>query len=202
MKELASALVKASSAIGGAVKDKANPFFKSKYADLSSVVEAIKPHLAANGLTFYQQFGTAEGGVMVETVIVHESGQMLPTGGLFVPASKADAQGYGSAITYARRYSLQTAFGVPSEDDDGNAAAKASHAPVAATMAHEGIEVSHKVSKIVDAIRGHLEAGNDYGVLEEEETMSQEEKIAAWSLLTSGEKSKIKKIKAEAKAAA
>lgn len=124
MKHLFTALVRAQAEISVALKDSTNPHFKSKYADLASVVAAIKPAAAKHGLGFVQTFRESTGGVTVETVILHESGEQMPCGPLFVPASKGDAQGYGSAITYARRYSLQTAWGVPSDDDDGNAASK------------------------------------------------------------------------------
>lgn len=124
MKDLYAAMAKAFPEIEGASKDKNNPHFKSKYADLSAVVEAIKPALTRHGLFFVQQTHEQEGGVCVETVVCHSSGESMPLGKLFVPASKQDAQGYGSALTYARRYSLMTAFGVCPEDDDGNAASK------------------------------------------------------------------------------
>lgn len=122
-KELSAAMAKAFAAIEGAVKGKVNPAFRSKYADLSSVIDAIKPALIEHGLWFTQRTQKADGGVIVETVILHSSGQSMSCGPLFMPATKQDAQGYGSALTYARRYSLMAAFGVPAEDDDGNAAA-------------------------------------------------------------------------------
>lgn len=122
VKDLSAAMGKAFAAIEGAVKGKVNPAFRSKYADLSSVIDAIKPHLADNGLWFRQVTHVADGGACVETVIHHSSGQSMSCGLLFMPATKQDAQGYGSALTYARRYSLMAAFGVPAEDDDGNAA--------------------------------------------------------------------------------
>jgi hypothetical protein len=122
MKELFTALVKTQAEISAALKDSTNPHFKSRYADLASVVSAIKPAASKHGIGFVQVFREASGGVSIETIILHESGEQMPCGPLFVPASKQDAQGYGSAITYARRYSLQTAFGVPADDDDGNAA--------------------------------------------------------------------------------
>jgi len=119
---LYSAMAKAFAAIESAVKDRENPHFKSKYADLTSVINAIKPPLIANGLWFMQMTHEHDKGVCIETIICHESGEQLSFGKLFVPASKTDAQGYGSALSYARSYSLVTAFGVPTEDDDGNAA--------------------------------------------------------------------------------
>lgn len=122
---LAKSLSIAQGQMGGAVKGKANPFFKSVYADLSSVVDAIREPLSANGLSFVQVTHPSEKNeIIVETVLMHESGEWL-SGTVAIPVSKADAQGYGSAITYAKRYGLQGLLGVPSEDDDGNAAAKA-----------------------------------------------------------------------------
>lgn len=125
IKELAIAINKAQSQIKGAVKDSDNPFFKSKYADLSSVVEAIREPLASNGLSYIQISHDSQNAACIETLILHTSGEWLSCGPVSVPVSKSDAQGYGSAMTYARRYSLSAAFGVAPEDDDGNAAAKA-----------------------------------------------------------------------------
>jgi len=125
IKQLAAALVKAQSSMSGAKKDANNPFFKSKYADLPSVMSAIRPALAENGLGFVQICHDADQAAKVETIIIHESGETLSCGTISVPVSKNDAQAYGSAITYAKRYSLQAAFGVPSVDDDGNSATMA-----------------------------------------------------------------------------
>ena len=122
MKEISAAMALAFAKIEGAVKGKTNPAFRSKYADLAAVVDAIKPALAEHGLWFRQVTHPADGGVCIETVIHHSSGESLACGPLFVPASKQDAQGFGSALTYCRRYSLMAAFGVPAEDDDANAA--------------------------------------------------------------------------------
>jgi hypothetical protein len=119
---LASAMAVAFAEIEGATKSANNPHFKSKYADLSSIIGAIKPALIAHGLFFTQRCQPAEDGVSVETVLHHAGGEKESLGTLYVPANKRDAQGFGSALTYARRYALVTAFGVPVEDDDGNAA--------------------------------------------------------------------------------
>lgn len=125
IKNLASALVKAQAEMSGAKKDSNNPFFKSKYADLASVDAAIGPAAAKHGLGYIQVAHNAENAAAIETIIVHESGETFACGVVVVPVAKADAQGFGSAMTYARRYSLSAAFGVCPEDDDGNAAAKA-----------------------------------------------------------------------------
>lgn len=121
---LASAMAAAFAEIEAATKSANNPHFKSKYADLGSVIDAVKPPLIKHGLFFTQRPHPAEGGVCVETVLHHASGAELSLGELFVPANKNDAQAYGSALTYCRRYGLMTAFGVPAEDDDGNATAR------------------------------------------------------------------------------
>ena len=123
---LAAALAKAQGQMKGAVKDSANPFFKSKYADLASVVEAIRAAFSANGLSYIQTVEPSDKDeVRVETTLLHSSGEWISCGVLSLPVSKVDAQGYGSALTYARRYSLSAAVGVAPEDDDGNAASAA-----------------------------------------------------------------------------
>lgn len=122
---LASAMAAAFAEIEGATKSANNPHFKSKYADLTAVIDAIKPALINHNLFFTQHPEPNDKGVCVETVLHHAGGEHFSLGKLFVPANKNDAQGFGSALTYARRYALVTAFGVPVEDDDGNAASKA-----------------------------------------------------------------------------
>jgi hypothetical protein len=130
MEAISKALVKAQAAMSHAAKDAKNPHFKSAYSSLASVIDAVRPALSSNGLAFVQKLHTADGGVAVETVLIHESGQEMSFGTLFIPATKQDAQGYGSAISYAKRYSLQAALGIASEDDDGQAAVKTRPAPL------------------------------------------------------------------------
>lgn len=125
LKNLAAALCKAQADMEGAKKDAKNPHFNSKYADLASVWDAIREPLTKNGLSIVQLPRSMQGGVEVETILLHISGESLSSV-LAVPASKSDAQGFGSALTYARRYSLMAMVGVAPEDDDGNAA---SHKP-------------------------------------------------------------------------
>jgi len=121
LNELATAIAKAQSEIKGAAKDSANPFFKSKYADLSSVWDACRAPLTKNGLSVIQ-LASAEGNkVTVETVLLHTSGQLISEA-LSVTAKEDSPQAVGSAITYARRYGLAAIVGVAPEDDDGEAA--------------------------------------------------------------------------------
>lgn len=118
------AFIAAQKEFGPALKTSTNPHFRSRYADLSACVEAVIDALNSNGLGLVQVTHPCESGVSVETVLVHESGQTMTSGVLHVPASKQDAQGYGSALTYARRYSLMAICGIAPEDDDGNKASK------------------------------------------------------------------------------
>ena len=122
MKEIASALVKAQKEFGPALKTSSNPHFRSKYADLSACIEAVIDGLNNNGIYLMQLTEDHLEGIKIQTVFVHESGEQMSSGWLFVPAAKPDPQGFGSALTYARRYSLMAACGIAPEDDDGNAA--------------------------------------------------------------------------------
>lgn len=120
--ELAAAIVKAQLAIVPAVKDHVNPFFKSKYADLPSVWEAAGP-FRDNGIAITQSpMDGPDEYIVLDTQLTHVSGQWMRSR-LKIRVAKSDPQGYGSALTYARRYSLGCMTGiVTEEDDDGNAA--------------------------------------------------------------------------------
>lgn len=120
---LIEALPLALAAVENAKKDANNPHFKSKYSTLASVIDAIRP-VAAHGIWFRQVPLACERGVAYETFYIGY-GDQISAGISEVPVSKNDAQGVGSAKTYARRYGLMDAFGIAPEDDDGNAAAKA-----------------------------------------------------------------------------
>ena len=134
MKAIASALVKAQKEFGPALKTSTNPHFRSKYADLSACVEAVIDALNNNGIYLMQLTDEHENGVKVSTVFVHESGEQISGGSLYMPAAKHDPQGFASALSYARRYSLMAACSIAPEDDDGNAAT-ASAPPKAAPKA-------------------------------------------------------------------
>ena len=122
MQKIAAAFVKAQQGFAPALKTNTNPAFRSKYVALDGCIEAVIDALNSNGIALMQPTHEDATGVTVETVFVHESGEVLSGGKLHVPASKQDPQGYGSALTYARRYSLMSACGIAPEDDDGNAA--------------------------------------------------------------------------------
>lgn len=119
--ELSAALAKAQGEMEGAKKDSTNPHFKSKYADIASVWEACRAALSKHGLSVIQTLDDDDKGPYLLTTLCHASGQWLSSKcGLILV--KNDMQGLGSAITYARRYSLAAICGVAQEDDDGEAA--------------------------------------------------------------------------------
>jgi hypothetical protein len=121
--KLAAALVEVQSQIEGAEKNKVNPHLKNKYADLTSIWEACREALTKSGFAVVQSPEWRDGlaGVMMVTRLLHSSGQWLE-GELFMPVAKSDAQAYGSAVSYGRRYALAAMVGVVADDDDGNAA--------------------------------------------------------------------------------
>jgi len=162
--QLALALSKAQGQMKFAAKDANNPFFKSKYADLASVIEAIKVPLSANGIAFVQATDFEDSAVIVETILLHESGEWI-SGRLRMQPTKNDPQGVGSAVTYAKRYGLQAIAGVPSDDDDGNAAthqaapaAKAAPAkPMPAKVKEAAAKLHAKGTISGDANEGNLD---------------------------------------------
>lgn len=128
---LAAALSVVQGKMSHAVKDSANPFFKSRYADLESVWDACRSLLAENGLAVMQFPGLYtdhDKSMSLTTIISHKSGEFISQE-MSVPVTKADAQGAGSAITYMRRYALAAVVGVVQADDDGNAASNPQSKP-------------------------------------------------------------------------
>ena len=118
---LAKALCEAQKTELFALTDKANPFFKSRYADLSSVWSAIRKPLTDNGLSVVQTMDISDSGVIIETTLLHISGEYI-SGRLQMTPEKQTPQGVGSAITYARRYALAAIIGISPEDDDAEGA--------------------------------------------------------------------------------
>lgn len=120
--KIAVALLQAQKNMGAAVKDAKNPFFKSKFADLNAVREASHPALNAAGITVLQPTGSNEHGMFVSTLLLHESGEFISSETAIICAKQNDPQALGSAISYARRYGLQSLVSLGSQDDDGEGA--------------------------------------------------------------------------------
>lgn len=104
-------------------KDGSNPHFRSKYATLEGVIEAVTEPLAKHGFLLIHRTTTGEHGITVSTELIHESGDSLTTQ-IPLVLGKNDMQGLGSAITYARRYGIMSLLNLPAEDDDGNQASR------------------------------------------------------------------------------
>ena len=142
--ELYKAFAAAQAEFSNPIKNRKNPAFRSDYADLQSCLDACKPALNRHGLAITQPTTAGENCVAVETVILHESGETLSSGVLSVPYSVAKgnpAQALGSALTYAKRYSLCSFLGLAADDDDdGNAAGVVQQAPRAFVLTQEMVD--------------------------------------------------------------
>jgi hypothetical protein len=160
----------------------------------------VKPALQANGITFMQGVHDAVDGVAVETMLLHISGEWMSST-MRVPAVKQDAQGYGSAITYGRRYGLQSMCGVPAEDDDGNAATASTTSritPVAGSLQNLTKEEQEAAKEIAADIVEKWTTGKEVAAYEAfyEADLSNEMKLGVWDILTPNSKIRngIKKI--------
>lgn len=124
MTKMPAALLKAQATITFAAKGSVNAHFKNKYADLAAVIDAVKSALNDNGIAFVQTASPSQDGFLnLTTRLIHESGEWIEDT-LTMPLQKCDPQGYGSAMTYARRYSLAAITGLYQDDDDGNQACR------------------------------------------------------------------------------
>jgi hypothetical protein len=179
--ELATALAKAQGVMGGALKDSANPFFKSKYADLESVWQACRKALSENGLAVIQTVTTNESVTIVTTMLAHSSGQWVRDS-LPIPPKEMTPQGIGSCISYARRYALAAAVGVYQTDDD----AEAAHGRTAVSDTEAKLLASNFKAALKTGIDGRV---NDIHV---EHNANQELYLAAWQHLTPAERREIK----------
>ena len=208
MKEtLIESLVKAQSEMTHAQLDQINPQWKSKFASLKSTIDAVKPALNANGIFFMQISHPVDAGVGIETVFC-KGDEKLSTGVVVVPVDKANAQGLGSSMTYAKRYSLAVACGISaSEDDDGNAAAANPPPPnstgrkpqsvVATVIQEEGIVVDAKKCKeYVDAVIKATNSDDVVGLkqLILELSANEDMQLVVWDSLPSKVRSYIKKM--------
>ena len=202
MKNIAAAYVKAKRAFGPALKDKTNPAFRSKYADLGACIDAVEDALLDNGIAFFQETFEDATGVTVETVFMHESGEVMRCGKLHVPAAKQDPQGYGSALTYCRRYSLMAACGIAPEDDDGQAASKPRALPAnlkitptdGAMDRLENDEHRAYIRELAMKVKEQfpLSVAQTFDRIETEK-LDNDQKVALWSLLPSDIRSALKR---------
>lgn len=148
MKQIATALLKAQSEMSNPKKGATNPFFKSKYADLNAVREAVIPTLNENGITVLQPIVHADGKNFVKTILLHESGELIESLTEIIYNKQNDAQAQGSGISYARRYALQSFVCVGADDDDGQ---KAVQSKPNATK--EVMEKAKKANATIEQIR-------------------------------------------------
>lgn len=177
--------------------DATNPHFKSKFVSLAAVRNAVIPVLAKHGISVTQDLTTINGGIGCKTILTHKSGQYMAFGPLVLPPTKADAQGFGSAATYARRYSLMAIAGiVGDEDDDGNAAAAANQ------QAHQ--ESAAQAKSYASRFEKAIEEGKDDLIVELKDELrgAQELELAIWAQLSAPVRRKIKDVLSASKAPA
>lgn len=180
---LAAALVRAQGELKNPAFDAKNPHFKSQFASLSAVRAAVVPVLAKHGIWVSQDLTSTDAGVACTTLLLHSSGESLRFGPLFLPAAKLDPQGFGSAATYARRYSLMAACGVVGdEDDDANAA----------TKAHQANGAHPPLPTHAEAIRAHLDHSRTDAAVQIFSGLTRDEKRAVWAQLSKAEQERIK----------
>ena len=206
---IAKALAAAQAEMTNPGFDSQNPHFRSRFASLASVRNAVVPVLARHGICLTQDVQTVDKGVACYTTLTHESGQSMTFGPLVMPATKPDAQGFGSAATYARRYALMAVCAVVGDDDDDANAASGKPAGPVAVNAGKGIgihsplgdvQVDDRATAYADAFREALADGDVRQVAADMKTEDDHESLyrAVWSLLGSKERSEIKRRLAEA----
>lgn len=208
LNEIGAALAKAQAEMSNPKFDKTNPHFRNKFASLAAVRDAVVPVLSKHGISCLQDLRNVTGGVACSTILLHTSGQSITFGPLEMPVSKNDAQGFGSAATYARRYHLMAVANVVGdEDDDANSA---TGKPAAATPIASGIGIHSPLGdvQINDEVRAYADSiasATDPTIIRQlcadlkEE--GEETYRSVWSLLDSKTRSNIKRILAEKVAA-
>ena len=180
IEKLAEALCAAQNEMGGAVKGSANTFFKSSYADLSSVIKAIKEPCFKNGLSYVQLPHRDGNSIGVTTRLIHTSGQWLEHE-FTLPMVKGDPQAAGSAITYARRYALQALFGIPSIDSDAEDAMLRN-----VSVEDEYEAMCNMLADSIEAIKTGIEIGDLVMAKEAWNELTEEEKIGLWKAPSKG----------------
>ena len=167
--ELSKALAKFQEEVKQPLKDKNNPFFKSKYVPLENVVEAITDVAPKNGVSFVQWALNDENGrVGVATMLMHESGEWIEFDAVHMKADKETAQGAGALITYLKRYSLSAVFGITSDQDDDGNGASGNKAPKSATQA----EIGNLKKEIIAFSKLMTEQGKDVKPEQVEQTLN------------------------------
>jgi hypothetical protein len=196
---IAAALVKAQSEMRNPRFDETNPHFKSRFASLAAVRAAVMPALLKNEIALTQELQTTERGIACYTHLYHSSGERLTFGPCEIPATKDNAHGFGSAATYARRYSLMAACGVVGdEDDDANSAVEQTAErgkENKRVMEENKLRRKHRdtVNFIAEAVKD--ERKDDIAAAWFE--LSNEAKSALWSLFNQKEKDAIRACKQE-----
>src|SRR5699024_212454 len=167
--ELSKALAKFQEEVKQPLKDKNNPFFKSKYVPLENVVEAITDVAPKNGLSFVQWALNDENGrVGVATMLMHESGEWIEFDAVHMKADKETAQGAGALITYLKRYSLSAVFGITSDQDDDGNGASGNKVAKSATQA----EIGNLKKEIIAFSKLMTEQGKDVKPEQVEQTLN------------------------------
>ena len=179
IEKLALALCSAQGEMGGAVKGSANPFFKSSYADLTSVIKAIKEPCFKHGLSYVQLPHRDGNSIGVTTRLIHTSGQWIEHE-FTLPMVKGDPQAAGSAITYARRYALQALFGIPAVDDDSESAM------LRGGQKDEYEALCELLADSIEAIKTGIEIGDLVMAKEAWDELTEEEKIGVWKAPSKG----------------
>lgn len=195
--KIAPAFLKAQAAMNAAAKTASNPHFKSKYADLSTIIAEVKPALNFHGISFLQSSHNDATGVTVSTVFLHDSGEWLRAT-IYLPVPQQTPQAYGSAITYGKRYQLQSMTGLPSEDDDGQAASAprpntATQVAVDAFDALPADEQKFLMDHVTVILDKHKSGDDDLYKYIDLQHFDTEEKLALWSRLPSNVRTAIKK---------
>lgn len=186
--ELAGALAKAQGEMTGAKKASDNPFFKSKYADLGEVWDACRGPLSTHNLAVIQTTASDNQSVTIITTLAHSSGQWV-RGRITMYPTKCDAQGFGSAITYGRRYGLSAITGVAQVDDDGEAAMGRSGGKVSPSKTSPKF-----VKEFVSQTLSCLENGDEHGLNELWSELNTDEKAVMWGKFNSQQRSTMKQL--------
>ena len=182
--ELATALAKAQGKITGAQKGTKNTFFNSSYADLAACWDACREALSENGLSVVQ---APRGTSTIDTLLLHSSGQWIKSR-LTVKPTKDDAQGQGSALTYARRYALAAMVGLAQVDDDGNAASK---------KPETHFKSKQTKTKVWKALKDAAAEDDDLKARETWDELDSDEQQEIWQELSSGQRSTLKTLLAK-----